>query len=194
MALRTRVTTRCQRLKPIEEIDRRRRRDRQRFPAQLRRRQGTFTARRGAQTVVRHTLEAYAVAHRGQDSVEPRPAIGLSGRSERASADLLCVEAERGPLRRITADGQRPRLGFRRVRVSESRLIAKFGKGLVYPAAYEGSFSQRHDFYLDVSSGDLTAVGPLGTSLFCPRLVPRHAPSRDSAKGHVRLARRGEHQ
>ena len=99
-------------------------RNRQRAPAQLRRRRVDFLERRAAD----HAVVGARIGpmhHRGLDPVGPGAAIFPAGGGEGGAGDLLGIKAERRALRRVAADRQRPgdRLGFEII--AEAGLVAQ---------------------------------------------------------------------
>ena len=97
-------------------------RDRKRRPAQLRRRRVGLVERRAAdQAIV--DARVGPMHHRRLDAVGPGAPVFRARGGERGARNLLGIEAERRPLRRVAADRQRAgnRLGDEMI--AEARLI-----------------------------------------------------------------------
>src|SRR5580704_16825635 len=87
---------------PIDEIGWRLR-DRERAPAQLRRRRLGFVERRRAQHGVAETSE-WLVHHRRPYAVGPGAPVLVARRREGGAGNLLGIKAERGTLRAVAPD------------------------------------------------------------------------------------------
>src|SRR6266568_895847 len=100
-------------------------RNRQRVPSKLVWRSWHFEERTTANETSRN-LFVGAVRDRRADSISPCAAIRGTRRCERCAAELLRVQTQRMPLRRILAGWQRSRNSLSREFVAEAGLISDF--------------------------------------------------------------------
>ena len=119
--LRRHITVAAERHDAFDKIGRLARNGKRR-PAQLRRRRLGFVERRAADQPV---LDARIrpVHHRGLDAVGPGAAIFGPRGGERRAGNLLGIEPERRPLRRVAADRQCARDRFGQKLIAEAGLV-----------------------------------------------------------------------
>ncbi len=71
--------------------------------------------------------------HHGRaDAVGPSAPVEQAGRGEGAAAELLGVEAERGRLGGVLADGQSPGDGFGGELIAEAGEVVEIGHGVLF--------------------------------------------------------------